>query len=1459
VFLKGEKKEMKRIGKIGIFTGVACLVILAGFMVWAAAGTEIDMTISDNEVTYNDAIFVQGPVDVNSSGTGVIDPFLTVDGGGNQAITRGYNTVDASAEFDTLTGGDRTRPVLLSGVPEVEIGGEFYREFKLDINKAKGGNPYLALDQLKLFLTANPAITGYDYAGGTEFGSNATKVWDLGDAVVLMDYALESGSGASDVSFYVRSTVFSTPEDCSYGSSECTTYVVMWNEFGDYADSALYPDYSWENNDGFEEWGLVLRPVVHAEKTAAGTYDQTHTWEVKKTVDPASQSAFAGDTVDFDWTITVTDTVTEGNPAASGVITITNPTGVEGGPIPTNVPAVIQSVDDVIDQGGLETTATVDCGVAFPYSLDGGETLVCSYAATPPDAEDGLNTATITLEVPSQIGGGTAAYEAYADLTFTANVINGSATLDDDWKYTDESVYNGWTDTYGGSYTCSSDVNDYTDGADLDNEVSNTAEVYSDDVLQDSSTATTAIDCYVPSIAKTAAGAYDERHEWEVLKTVDPASQSAFAGDTVTFDWTIVVTETVFEENFAVSGTITVDNPNPDDDLMVSLVDWVDGNAATIDMASCDFDGTDLTVAAGGSETCNYAASLSYSALADAPTVNTATITLNSIDFEATAGIAYTANVIDGSATLDDDRFPYTDQPVEDGWTSTYEDSYTCSSDLNDYTDGADLDNEVSNTAIVSAGGSEQDHSTATTTIDCYVPSIEKTAAGAYDERHDWEVLKTVDPASQSAFISETVTFDWTIVVSETVFDENFSVSGTITVDNPNPEDALVVSLVDRVDGNAATIDQTSCAFDGTDLTVAAGGSETCDYEANGLPYDALADAPTVNTATITLNSIDFEATADIDYAVNVINGSATLDDDRYPYSGEDVYDTWTSTYEDTYTCSSNLNDYTNGADLDNEVTNTAEVYSDSALQDSSTAITTIDCYAPSISKTAAGTYDERHEWDVVKTVDPTYQAGYPGDTLPWTWTISVTEDVYEENFVVSGTITVNNPNPDDELVVALSDLLSDGSPGVIDQGSCAFDGTDLTVAAGGSETCDYAASLSYDALADAPTGNTATITLNSIDFAATAGIAYTADVIRGSATLSDVEIGLTDVPVTGGDEETGDDGVTCSSERSAYGETGSYGDTITNTATLTDSDGNGYTDQATTEWLCEASFVDVYKTTNGAVDSSKEYRFRLYDAAGIDLNDEVTTLGDGDGLLQFQTALVPGAGYTICENPVPAGWQLDITLDGAPITTYSGPPGGIDPTGETQCFDFVAADSPTTLRFDINNSYPGGGPRTPGYWKNWSTCSGGNQVATATKLGGPDAGVYLLDDLLPQTIGEFTIDTCELGVSILDSRDVDSGKKRSSDAAYQLARNLLAAQLNLDAEACMPGGTYPYDGEDLTFTQVISASNDLLIDIVFDGTGGYLEAKGNKDKQEREDALYLAGILDDYNNSRLCTGTYSH
>jgi hypothetical protein len=169
------------------------------------------------------------------------------------------------------------------------------------------------------------------------------------------------------------------------------------------------------------------------------------------------------------------------------------------------------------------------------------------------------------------------------------------------------------------------------------------------------------------------------------------------------------------------------------------------------------------------------------------------------------------------------------------------------------------------------------------------------------------------------------------------------------------------------------------------------------------------------------------------------------------------------------------------------------------------------------------------------------------------------------------------------------------------------------------------------------------------------------------------------------------------------------------------------------------------------------------------------------------------------------------------------------------------------TLVFQVDNQYPGGEPRTIGYWKNWNTCTGGGQAETAAANGGTEEGWYLLDDVLNDpgiTIGVLTLggEDCLDAVALLGKSDIVTGKVMASDAAYNLAAQLLAANLNLSAgaETCA------------AVLDAVSDAQTLLVSIAFDGTGGYLRPN-KKDLYDYGNAL--AFILDTYNNGALCDG----
>ncbi len=326
-------------------------------------------------------------------------------------------------------------------------------------------------------------------------------------------------------------------------------------------------------------------------------------------------------------------------------------------------------------------------------------------------------------------------------------------------------------------------------------------------------------------------------------------------------------------------------------------------------------------------------------------------------------------------------------------------------------------------------------------------------------------------------------------------------------------------------------------------------------------------------------------------------------------------------------------------------------------------------------------------------------------------------------------------------------------------------------------------------------------------------------------------------------------------------------GDTYRAKFKLDVTDDNGCT--TTCETIVDpCSHVSLLKTTCGQVDPSQSWSFELYegpDGFGGSVIASGNTSGDIDGIIDFNFVnLDPTKTYTICELQVPAGWSTiwKVDTDGDGVADMIVPP--YNPNADdnpmadlgNRCFDFGAnTNYPVivggTLVFEVDNCFPGGDPRTPGYWKNWNTCTNGGQAENAARNGGAAAGFFLLDDILNDpgiswctgTNDEFTLLTCEDAVSILDQRDLNTGKKKASDAAYTLAMHLLAAQLNFaaGAETCQ-------DAMD-----AVVAGEALLCQIGFDGTGGYLKGKGAGALKAQ--ALELAGILDSYNNGLLCNG----
>jgi len=192
------------------------------------------------------------------------------------------------------------------------------------------------------------------------------------------------------------------------------------------------------------------------------------------------------------------------------------------------------------------------------------------------------------------------------------------------------------------------------------------------------------------------------------------------------------------------------------------------------------------------------------------------------------------------------------------------------------------------------------------------------------------------------------------------------------------------------------------------------------------------------------------------------------------------------------------------------------------------------------------------------------------------------------------------------------------------------------------------------------------------------------------------------------------------------------------------------------------------------------------------------------------------------------------------------------NPGGENEMADSTLAapdvQSPTAID-DAYAEFPlearqatrAGDPRPPAYWALWNTCAPENRADMAAANGGRAAGWFLMDDLLADPgiqLGDFLILTCEQGLALLEAHSTDG--KGGSGAVYELASQLLAAELNLNlgAESC------PIAEEAAVGGHII------LSDVGFDGRGEYDDSLSD---ELAETVVRFTELLVGYNSGVLC------
>jgi hypothetical protein len=334
---------------------------------------------------------------------------------------------------------------------------------------------------------------------------------------------------------------------------------------------------------------------------------------------------------------------------------------------------------------------------------------------------------------------------------------------------------------------------------------------------------------------------------------------------------------------------------------------------------------------------------------------------------------------------------------------------------------------------------------------------------------------------------------------------------------------------------------------------------------------------------------------------------------------------------------------------------------------------------------------------------------------------------------------------------------------------------------------------------------------------------------------------------------------------------------TVTGTVTLAEKYGlaNSYTFTASDS--CDVKgLAKVVKTVSGQpLTGTQAFDFQLRQGAsttaeGTTLETKTANAANG-GRIDFTTELDPGQTYQLCEVVMP-GWNTSLGSYGTlfvPNSQVAGPPPLPNPNvnNMTVCVDFTVT-SAEVKTFSVDNSPPPGGRAlTIGFWKNWASCASSSGKGQQPVLDQTLAKAEVIGDsthnghsTLPGIVVSATSGTfqkfgapyylvvhgttasanaapdCAAAVSILSKQTIGTKKQMSSDPAFNLAAQLLGAELNQVAGAYTNG----------TVITAINESVLLLGKYEFNGVTHKTISKVDADRMNT-----LARILDDYNNNR--------
>lgn len=333
--------------------------------------------------------------------------------------------------------------------------------------------------------------------------------------------------------------------------------------------------------------------------------------------------------------------------------------------------------------------------------------------------------------------------------------------------------------------------------------------------------------------------------------------------------------------------------------------------------------------------------------------------------------------------------------------------------------------------------------------------SATKTATGHFTRTFDWTIEKSVTPESWDLFIGDSGTSRYTVSVTKDNGTDSAYVDGQVCVTNGGGVATEGLTIFDDIltkpqAGQQFQDSGFSKTLDVSEKPMLNPGESHC-YPYS-IPFTPVTGNLYKNEAQVTITNHsgslgeasgpDPKADFSIPSTPTIFNNEINADDTNgqswsFSDSGSETYDT-------SFTCTELRSD---------THPNTATIRE---TGDSASALVTVNCFDPTVTKTTHTSFDRTYNWSIHKSADQSSLTLALNEPFTVNYSVSTDASSSDSNWQVSGIIDVYNSAPIDAVINSVSDVVSGDIPVEVDCGVT----YPHTILAGDTLHCTYSTSL---------------------------------------------------------------------------------------------------------------------------------------------------------------------------------------------------------------------------------------------------------------------------------------------------------------------------------------------------------------------------------------------------------------